>query len=205
MNDYTETEVKVFVTDLQVIAKRLEAAGATLEKPRVYEHNVRYEDAEQTLADQDIVVRLRRDARVRLTYKAPHPDPDAGEGGVRKRFEAEVTVDDFDAMDVILQRLGYFPHVVYEKYRTTYHLGEAEVVLDEMPFGNFIEVEGTAPVINKTLELLELAEERRITVSYMVLFSVVKRALGLSFHDLTFKNFENVYVPSILFRRLTDA
>lgn len=30
----------------------------------------------------------------------------------------------------------------YEKYRETYHWGDVEVVLDETPFGDFVELEG---------------------------------------------------------------
>ena len=144
MNPLIETEVKIAVADLNAIRERLEAVGAVLRAPRVFERNIRYEDAAGSLTPNEIVLRLRQDTAARLTYKAP-PDAEAAQpANVRTRFEAEVTVSDFDTMDVILQRLGFRPHVVYEKFRTTYQLGEAEVVLDEMPFGPFVEVEGPA-------------------------------------------------------------
>lgn len=199
MTSLTETEVKIAVTDLGAIRARLEAAGAALSKARVYERNVRYEDAAETLAAQDIVLRLRQDSVARLTYKAPPGDDAALPPNVRTRFEAEVTVSDFETMDTILRRLGFHPHVVYEKYRTTYRLGEAEVVLDEMPFGDFIEVEGQVPAIERALAALGLSGAPRILVSYMVLFDRVKAALALDAHDLTFANFEGVEVPAEVF------
>src|SRR5690554_2537277 len=154
MSSLIETEVKIAVADLDAIRQRQEAAGAALRAPRVFERNVRYEDAAGTLTPNDIVLRLRQDATARLTYKAP-PDADTALAeNVRTRFEAEVTVSDFDTMDIILRRLGFVPYVVYEKYRTTYRLGAAEVVLDEMPFGPFIEVEGTASAIDQALDAL---------------------------------------------------
>src|SRR5690349_9847594 len=129
MNAYNETEIKLYVPDLQAVQKKLEVAGATLKAPRVYERNVRYEDAASSLTPRGIVVRLREDTRVRLTYK----DEGKAEDGIVSRFEAEVEVSDFDAMETILSKMGYSPYLVYEKYRPTYELDDAEIVLDEIP------------------------------------------------------------------------
>lgn len=199
MNHLTETEVKIFTPDLDAIRARLVGAGAALKKPRVFEYNVRYEDAAHTLGPREIVLRLRRDSGVRLTYKAPPPSGADLPPGVRTRFEAEVTVSNFETMDLILQRLGYHPQVVYEKYRTTYTLGEAEIVLDEMPFGTFTEIEGEAPAIEAALAALDLGRAPRIFASYLVLFEIVRRRLGLNVHDLTFANFDGVTVPPDVF------
>ncbi|MBN1201937.1 MAG: class IV adenylate cyclase [Anaerolineae bacterium] len=198
-----ETEVKLFTPDLDAVRARLETAGAALDQARVHEHNIRYEDAGGTLTGRGIVLRLRRDRRARLTYKEPPSGGVSLSPGVWTRFEAEVTVDDLDTMDVILQRLGFHPHVVYEKYRTTYRLGDAEIVLDEMPYGDFIEVEGTPEAIESALAALGMQAEPRLLLSYMALFERVKAALGLDIHDLTFANFEGVDVPPEVFH-LTD-
>ena len=199
MSNLVETEVKVFVPDRETVLAQLEASGASLKSPRVYEHNVRYEDAQETLTGSGIVLRLRQDTRVRLTYKAPPVEASRAEG-VLTRFEAEVTVDDFAIMDLILQRLGFHPYVVYEKYRTTYELGEAEIVLDEMPYGDFLEVEGPPEAIEAALSALGLHDRPRILTSYMALFERVKAVLGLAVHDLTFANFEGIDVPQEIFR-----
>jgi adenylate cyclase class 2 len=195
-NRLIETEVKIYTPDLSTVVARIIAVGASLVSERVYERNIRYENTGETLTASGIVVRLRQDTRARLTYKAPY---EGGPEGVTTRFEAEVTVDNFDTMDVILQRLGYHPHVVYEKYRTTYGLGEVEITLDEMPYGNFIEIEGPAPAIEATLNRLGLQKEPRFLESYMVLFDRVKEALALAVHDLTFENFQGVIVPPDVF------
>ena len=44
---------------------------------------------------------------------------------------------DFEAARRLLEALGYRLTVMYEKYRTTYHLRHLIVVLDEMPYGEF--------------------------------------------------------------------
>jgi adenylate cyclase, class 2 len=191
----TETEVKIYAPDLDEIAARIQAAGGVLAAPRVYERNIRYDDPALSLSRHGTVLRLRTDSRTRLTYKAAPVTLD----GAVSRTELEVTVDDFDRMDLILRQLGFAPFTLYEKYRTTYHLGQAEVVLDEMPYGSFIEVEADAPVIDATLAALGLADRRRLFDSYLGLFAHVKQALNLTCTDLTFANFVGVTVPPEMF------
>lgn len=199
MSDQSETEVKLYVADLDGLAARLVAAGATLHSPRTYEHNVRYDTPGSDLSRQYVVLRLRQDARVRLTFKGPAVITD----GVMSRYEAEVTVDDFATMDGILRALGYVPFVVYEKYRTTYRWREAEIALDEMPFGNFCEIEGPLPAIHAALAALDLGSCPRIPTSYLGVFAALRQRLGLTFRDLTFANFAGIAVPPEVFNSLT--
>lgn len=191
--DNIETEIKLYVPDLAAVATRMEALGATLTKPRVFERNVRYENATHTLTQQEIVVRLRQDTRVRLTYKEPAQTPVMG--GIYTRFEAEVEVGDFDQMELILGRLGYTPAIIYEKWRTTYTFNTVEIVLDELPYGNFIEIEGGEEDIRATVSQLGLQHAPAYAESYLTLFDTVRRNLNLVCHDLTFANFEGVIVP----------
>jgi len=199
MSDKAEVEAKIYVPDLAAVAGRIEAAGGHLEAARVYEYNVRYDRPGGELARQLIVLRLRKDTRVRLTYKGPA----TLEAGIMSRREAEVTVDDFETMDFILRSLGFEPVIVYEKYRTTYRLGEAEIVLDEMPYGNFVEIEAPAPVILRLVSALGLADYPRIATSYLGIFAYLKQRLGLAFRDVTFDNFRGVAVPADVFEALT--
>lgn len=182
--NYVETEVKIRVNDLAEIEQRIAGAGGMLAKPRVYERNVRYDDAAHTLTGAGKVLRLRQDERIRLTYKEPM------EG--MSRTELEVTVSDFDTADLLLRRLGYSPVWLYEKYRTTYTLAGCEIVLDELPFGAFIEIEGEPGAIEQAIAALGLAAAPRIVASYSELFARLKERLGLDFRDLTFENFKGV-------------
>lgn len=190
-----ETETKLYIPDLTTVETRLIALGAKLTAPRVFERNVRYENAAGTLREQGIVVRLRQDTRARLTYK----DGGQVENNTISRYEAEVEVSDFDTMDLILAKLGYHPHMIYEKYRTTYELGEAEIVLDELPFGNFIEIEATVTEIERLIDVLKLGDAPRYGNSYVTLFDRVQAALGLDLADLTFANFSGITVPASAF------
>ena len=195
--DNTETEVKIKVRDLKTVEDKLRAAGATLKAERVREYDVRYDDAENTLTSSARVLRLRQDSRVRLTYKGKGT---ATSGGALTRTELEVTISDFDTMGLILSELGYHVAWIYEKYRTTYEVNDCEVVLDEMPFGPFIEVEGDDAGINKTLTALGLSDAPRIHESYSALFFRIKDRLRLPFRDLTFDNFKGIVVPDAMFK-----
>lgn len=204
-----ELEVKFLLSDPAGFVKRLEEAGAELESPRTHEYNLRFDTPERTLTHSFQVLRLRRDAKVRVTYKGP------GEmsGEVRARQEIEYEVDDFEAAKALFEALGYEVSFIYEKYRTTYHLFQAtdlsekfkslksvEIVLDETPIGTFTEIEGPdAGAIQLAAARLGLDWGARIVESYVYLFEVVKRSLGLSVRDLTFENFGKMPVESVSF------
>lgn len=199
MDRYLETEVKLYVPDLDRVRARLEALNAPVTTPRILERNVRYDTPDMALRQRAAILRLRQDTRIRLTYK-DEAESNAQRSTVGKtRFEAEVTVDDFDAIQTILIKLGFTPTQAYEKYRTTYTLHDCEIVLDEMPFGNFVEIEGIDTTIEAIMIALDLFHAPRYNVSYMVLFDRVKNALNLPFNDLTFANFDGIQVPQSAF------
>jgi len=191
MPNITETEVKFYVPDLRAVERRLLTLGAHLRAPRVYERNVRYDDTGYSLETTGSVLRLRQDTRVRLTYKGKG----RVENGILSRTEIEVEVNDFEKMELILNSLGYTSTLIYEKYRTTYELEGAEITLDEMPYGTFVEIEGEASTIERLIPQLELTDLPRIPASYTAIFQKLKLALNLDMHDLTFANFESVRLP----------
>jgi adenylate cyclase class 2 len=98
-------------------------------------------------------------------------------------------VEDFDTAVAILEKVGFEQQQVYEKYRETFQLDRVEVVLDEMPFGNFVELEGGEGAIRMAADLLELEWDRRILTNYLALMEQLKTARNLPFDDLTFENF----------------
>ncbi|MBN1287109.1 MAG: class IV adenylate cyclase [Anaerolineae bacterium] len=206
-HQHLEVEAKLRVPDLDEMRTRLNAdPEATCTVPRLHEYNIRYEDAAHSLDPAGIVLRLRRDrplyggaARVRLTYKAPLSKEQPARPGQKAMFEAETEVADFKTMDLILQRMGYHVAMAYEKYRTTYEILGTEVVLDEMPFGPFVEVEGRPDAIEAVIVRLGLDGNERFTDSYATLFEYVKIHLNLVFRDLTFENFAGVKVPAYAF------
>lgn len=186
-----EVETKLYTPNLLVIQQSLEKLGATLTKERVFERNIRYENSSESFMKKGIVLRMRQDDVARLTYKSGK----TMDNGISKRFEAEVEVSDFDTMDTILRLLKFEPYMVYEKYRTTYMFDDAEIVLDEMPYGNFTEIEADVNTIESLITRLGLDDVPRMSQSYTQIFDTVNRYLGLDFDDLTFANFDGIDVP----------
>jgi adenylate cyclase class 2 len=93
--------------------------------------------------------------------------------------------------------LGYKEVVVYEKYRTVYRLGDVEVALDELPYGDFVEIEApNNPLIEGVVQMLGLDGSHAVDINYLGLFTRIKDSLGLTFNDLTFENFKVVDVSS---------
>ncbi len=186
-----EIEVKFYVGDLEAFAKQLTALEAKQEQPRTHEYNLRFDTPNGALTRQHRVLRLRRDEQIRLTYKGPSDTS----SGASAREEIEFAVEDFAAAQQLLEALGYQVSVIYEKYRTTYTLDNLHITLDELPIGNFVEIEGPdAEIIQAAAEKLGLDWGARILVSYLALFERVKGKLGLKIRDLTFENFAGIEI-----------
>jgi adenylate cyclase class 2 len=186
-NSNLEIEVKFLVPNLSEIRDRLLLSGAVSLRPRTYERNIRYDNAWDGLMRQGKLLRLRQDAKAIITYKG-HPGEDIP-SEARIREELEMTVEDFDTAASILERIGFEPRQVYEKYRETYEILAVEVVLDEMPFGDFVELEGEESSIKAVAQQLRLNWDRRILTNYLNLFASLKESHHLPFKDLTFENF----------------
>ncbi len=186
-DNHLEIEVKFFVTDLVKLRSVLLGLGGQLVKPRIYERNIRYDTAWDSLMRQGKLLRLRQDRDTRLTYKGEPEQPVDSE--VRIREELEIVIDNFDTTAALLEKIGFEPRQIYEKYRETFQFGSVEVVLDEMPFGDFIELEGDAAAIREVADSLDLEWSSRILANYLALMARIKDHHDLPFEDLTFANF----------------
>lgn len=188
-----ETEAKFYVRDLERIKKALENLRAHLGQARVLELNLRFDLPDASLRAQGRVLRLRRDTEARLTYKGGNKNTK----GVLSREEIEFVVGDFVKAKKLLEALGYQQTFYYEKYRTTYELDKTLIMLDELPYGNFLEIEGeTEETIQALSEKLDLDWDATIERSYSALFEQVQKSLNLSFRDLSFENFAGIKVDA---------
>ncbi|PJF41097.1 MAG: class IV adenylate cyclase [Phototrophicales bacterium] len=204
--NHIETEIKLYVSDFAPVVEQLRIRRARLITPSVFECNVRFENKEQSLTPSGIVLRLRQDRHVVLTYKGPlRQANNAVMEGIKSRYEVEVEVSDFDDMHLILNLLGYHEHIRYEKYRTTYRYNNTEVVLDQMPFGKFVEIEGQADDIEDVVTELGLCDAPRFGESYIELFDRLRHNLKLEVDHLTFENFAGVTVSLEALQSSTSA
>lgn len=191
-----ELEVKFYLSRRKELEERLIAQGGQLKEPRVHEINLRFDTPDLSLSNSGRLLRLRLDSRARVTYKGMG----SIEGGARLRQELEFTVSNFDTARALLEALGYEVYMMYEKYRTSYKLGSLEVVVDEMPYGDFAEIEGPdGQSIQTAAQQLDINWDARIMDSYTVLFEVARAKFGFDFRDLSFENFKGLTVtPEVL-------
>src|SRR3990170_619237 len=178
-----EIEAKFAVPQLEPFRRRLLDRSARLVLPRLQETNLRFDDPDGRLQRDGRVLRLRTNHDTRLTFKAPGPDPE-------HRIEIEVAIDDAVAARQLLEGLGFRVVFVYEKYRETYGLGQAQIMLDELPFGLFVEIEADDLLaVRRAAETLGLHWPERLALTYLGLFESLRRRCGWSFRDATFANF----------------
>jgi adenylate cyclase, class 2 len=188
-----EIEVKFYITNLPHVQNQLEELGAHLVHARTHEINLRFDTPGGDLLRQFQVLRLRQDSQVRLTYKGPAQTM----GGARARQEIEFSVSDFSSAQAFLEALGYQVVMMYEKYRTTYEMEGMEILLDEMPYGSFLEIEGPDPEgMHRFTQALHLDWESAAPDSYTALFEKLRERLGFTFRDLSFANFTTLDVSA---------
>jgi adenylate cyclase class 2 len=198
--EFMEIEVKFLLDNVDKTRQRiLDMGGET--SGRVFEINIRFEDAGNKLIQQHSLLRLRKDKTSTLTFKSL-----AGSPGDQFKIhkEIEVEVSDFNATAAILESLGYHQEQIYEKYRETFKLQGAVLCLDTMPFGNFLEIEGNRDNIRSAADRIGLVWENRILNNYFGLFAMLRNSLGLPFSDITFDNFQQTPIDREVIAQLLE-
>jgi len=145
------------------------------------------------------VLRLRfADGKCLLTFKGA---PDRSRH-YKVRTELETEVEDGRGLKEILERAGLREVFRYDKYRTEYApgagrknavrpegavrrrrgstrpQGRGELVYDEAPIGNYVELEGPKPWIDEVAGRLGYERPDYITLSYTALYSQKCREQG---------------------------
>jgi adenylate cyclase class 2 len=201
MPDQQEIETKFVLGNPEEIRARLIELGA-VSHGRCMELNIRLDNSTHSLSSNNMVLRLRTiqmngETKHLLTLKVPTGHPDQT---FRVRREIETYCSDREAMLSALAVLGYTPFWRYEKRRETFSWAGVEAVIDELPYGWFLELEGQQADIRSLADQLGLKIEDGLALSYAEIFFNVRLALGLDMDDLTFEAFKGIHVPSDSFR-----
>ncbi len=162
-----EKKYRIDKKKLVELTAKLGKLGATFSY-ETFEENYLHRGG--VLDERNAVLRLRKtDRKTTLTYK----EKVATDSDFKHQIEHETIVSDVEATEAIIQKLGYRLDIVYEKHRKSWHLGNVEVVLDEVPFGYYMEIEGQIEDILDAEKLLDIhdlqAEARgypRLTAKY---------------------------------------
>jgi adenylate cyclase, class 2 len=179
-----ETEVKIRVPDRHAVEELLGRHEFAVSAARLFERNTLYDRPDASLRAAGMLLRLR-DAGGQgvVTWKGP------GQAGPHKaRPEIETTVASIDALERILEHLGFARNFRYEKYRTEYRSdGPGTVTVDETPIGDFLELEGPPDWIDKTAAMLGFNAKDYILESYGGLYMAYCRERGIAPSDMVFR------------------
>ena len=151
-----EYEVRVLEIDREEIIKKLEQLGAkkvkdVIQRRYVYDFNP---------VQKHKYIRVRTDG-IKTTLTIKHVEKDTVDG----TKELEITIDDFEKANEILNELGYKPKGYQESKRLEYELDGVKFDIDRWPLiPEFMEIEGNNPEeIYKMVERLGIEKERVIT------------------------------------------
>lgn len=178
-----EIEAKFYLTELNTLRERVRNSGGKTWSERIFERNWRFDTTDRRFERTGEVLRVRTDRNSTLTYKRPTDIPE-------NRIEIEMQVDDPEKASQFLEALGFQAVTIYEKYRETFSLEGVLVTLDELPFGNFAELEGeSVDRIMEVAETLGLNWEHRVRWNYVEIFNRLAERRSLALSDATFENF----------------
>jgi adenylate cyclase, class 2 len=169
-----ETEIKLAVSGVQALRRRLKSLGFRVVEARHFESNRVYDFDDLRLRKKRCLLRLRlENAHCLVTFKGAPLDSRA----YKIRSEIETYVADGKRMGEIFGALGFGQKFRYDKYRTTFarrrdktRAPKAVAELDETPIGAFLELEGPKRWIDEVALGLGYAPEDYITSSYGTLF-----------------------------------
>ena len=156
-----EVELKAVVDDLSATRKLLEQAGAKL----TFEGKLsdrRYDVESRELAQRDEVLRVRRyqgmgSSKTYFDWKGPTETQDV----YKIREELSTVVEDFEALDQILARLGFAVTMEIDREIAQYELAGSTIRFESYPrMDVLVEVEGQPESIENAIEVLGVARGR---------------------------------------------
>ncbi|MEO5858019.1 MAG: class IV adenylate cyclase [Pyrinomonadaceae bacterium] len=136
----------------ELLKIELDEAGAAF-AGREFEENTIYSN--DHLRSTGSIVRIRKtDSRSILTFKRRIEN----QFDVKQQIEHETEINNAEAMTEIITELGLKPVLVYEKYRDTWKFRSVELVIDKLPFGSYMEIEGSITAIEEAEILLGIED-----------------------------------------------
>jgi predicted adenylyl cyclase CyaB len=164
-----EVELKAVVIDPAATRKQLEKAGANL----TYEGRLvdrRYDIESRELADRDEVLRVRRyETRGSVKTFLDWKGRTETQGAYKIREEISTLVDDFAAMEQILDKVGFIVTMEIDRDIAQYQLYDATIRFEMYPrMDVLVEVEGEPDAIEQAIVALgmlrgEFTSERLAT------------------------------------------
>ena len=179
-----ETEIKFLLRNPMKIEDQLINSDGKLIQPKTYEINYRLDSQDLRMRSENKVLRLRKDSTSRLTFKESGTYQD----GICIREELEIPIGDIQTAIKIFEAIGFHIEQIYEKYRTIYRLNNISLMIDELPIGDFVELEGNNPdQIKKVAKYLGLFWDRHIPMGYLQIHNELNKLDNTQNKNMLFK------------------
>lgn len=176
-----EVEIKFLHVDFSQLRERLSVCGAFYNGKHL-ERNLVFDTSELTFKHANMLLRLREKqyahkTQAILTLKRP-PQTEVPDD-VKVYDEQETHVSNAEGMRHILEGLGYHAAFRYDKVREEWSLGQVDICLDSLPFGDVVELEGEREAIFAVAKQLELSMKNASTETYHAVNCQFRKAAGL--------------------------
>jgi adenylate cyclase, class 2 len=183
-----EKKYRLTPKDRRVIEEHLRALGSKA-KPLEHEENTIYRGGNLQFGLRALRLRRVNGAAI-LTLKERLPSKSA----IKHQKENETRVQDANAADAILRGIGFAPVLVYEKRRTRWDVGKAKVVIDELPYGLFMEIEASEREIKRVEKLIAAENLPAVVETYPAMTAKLgkknrKGIVEARFRKITHKRF----------------
>lgn len=155
-----EKKYRLTSEDRRAVEKHLRELGAK-PKPLEHEENTIYWGGNLQFGSRALRIR-RVNGKAILTFKERIPT----DSPIKHQKESETHVTHPDALDSILRGIGFAPALIYEKRRTRWNVGKAKVVIDELPYGLFMEIEASEKDIKRVEKLIDAARLPAVVETY---------------------------------------
>jgi adenylate cyclase class 2 len=175
-----EIEIKFEIKNPNLIRKALKNLKAKF-FGKVFEKTIRFDTPNDDLAKIGKFLRIKTGFKNVITLKRKIESKK-----FKEREEIELEISDPEKMEIILKNLGFTKARIMEKYREKWKLNGTEIVIDKLPMGNFIEIEGREKSIKKVVNLLGLDFKNRLVCTYWDLWKDFTRKKGIKNENIVF-------------------
>jgi len=175
-----EVEIKFKIDNPNFIRKILKRKGMHF-IGKAFEKTFRFDTTDKNLEQRGQFLRVRTGFKNVITFKRKIKNEE-----FKEREEVELEISDAEKMKMILENLGFTKILIMEKYREKWRSDDIEIVIDRLPMGMFIEIEGEEKVIKETVKTLGFDFKDRITGTYWDLWREFSKKENIKNENIIF-------------------
>ena len=150
---------------------------------KAFEKTFRFDTTDKNLEQRGQFLRVRTGFKNVITFKRKIENKK-----FKEREEIELEISNPEKMMMILENLGFTKILIMEKYREKWRSDDIEIVIDRLPMGMFIEIEGEEKVIKEMVKTLGFDFKDRITGTYWDLWREFSKKENIKDENIIFNS-----------------